>query len=181
MLLGLFGARLLRSRGLRLGAFLGLRLGGLGLVDLGLGCRCRCVRRRFRPSPPPRLLRTRLRGLGLARRVRCFLGRKHGSLAIREDFQDADRGQVLAMALLAAVILPAALLEDDDLRPRGLARPPRPKRRRPRPGARRPPARPRRQSSARPRTARHRRPRRRFSQFEARLPGQPYIACPPCG
>src|SRR5690606_9603822 len=44
--------------------------------------------------------------LGLLRRL----------LAARQDFRDAHRGEQLAMAALAARILPAALLEGDDLR-----------------------------------------------------------------
>ena len=56
----------------------------------------------------------------VARRAACFLMRHDLLLIPARDAGDAQHGQMLAMAVLAAVIVAALLLEDDDLSPRGL-------------------------------------------------------------
>src|SRR6185312_373660 len=88
---------------------LGLRRLGLGrllgrCLGLGVGCggRGRLLLGRD-------LLRLRRRGrLGLG-------GRLRGLLAVGQDLGDAQDREVLAVAVLAAVVVPALLLEDQHL------------------------------------------------------------------
>src|SRR5690606_33894664 len=131
ILRGLFGSgRLLRSRGL-LRSFLGFRsLGGslrLGLrlrsvgSRSGLGLRRGCLLRRClgsRSLGGSRRLGLRLRSVG----SRSGLGLRSGFLLRRSllglggaDRDDAQQRQLLAMAGLAAIVVPAALLENRDL------------------------------------------------------------------